>query len=240
MHSQRHLNRSWGLRLFIVVLIFQLASNLAYAQVRKTPGNEQKVFQLSGMILSRSSGLPVSYSKIVVNRNKRFAICNDEGFFSLPVVRSDTLEISRIGYKNSTLVIADYLAKYKGDTINPYLYIIHYLLEDTITLPTITIHPYKTPADIKYAILNLPKTMELNIEQAQSTVNPELLAFFMENLPEDENEKLKIVQKRYSDYYLQANIQNTVSLVDPIAIYKLIKYVSEKSKKNKNFNTWQD
>jgi hypothetical protein len=240
MHLPKRIKLSLGLSLFIVVLILQLASSSAYAQVKKAPSNEQKVFQLSGMILSRSSALPVSYSKIVVNRNKRFAICNDEGFFSLPVVRNDTLQISRIGYKTSTLVIADYLAKYKGDTANPYLYVIHYLLEDTITLPTITIHPYKTSADIKYAILNLPKTMELNIEQAQSTVNPELLAFFMDNLPEDENEKLKIVQKRYSDYYLQANMQNTVNLVDPIAIYKLIKYVSEKSKKNKNFNTWQD
>ncbi|MCS6906029.1 MAG: carboxypeptidase-like regulatory domain-containing protein [Bacteroidia bacterium] len=205
---------------------------MLWAQNKNT--TSEKVFQLSGLILSRTTALPISYAKIAVNKNRRYAISNEEGFFSIPVVRGDTLQISRIGYKTSFLAINSYLAQYKGDTVAPYLYIIHYLLEDTITLPTITIHPYKTATDIKYAILNLPKTMELSIEQAQTTVNPELLAFFMENLPEDENERLKIVQKRYTDYYLQANTQNTISLVDPIAIYKLIKYVSEKSKKGKN------
>lgn len=206
------------------------------AQQTPTQEDSSQVYQLSGMVLNRANALPVSYTKIIVNSYERFALCNQEGFFSLPVVAEDTLHFIRVGYKPSTLIISEYLEDYETKKQDTYIYEIHYLIEDTITLPTVTIHPYETPADLKNAILTMSGPIELSLEDAQGNISPELVSYLMENLPDDEAERLEVVQRRYVNLYTNSNVLPNVTLMDPIAVYNLIRYIGNKSRRDRDRN----
>jgi len=71
---------------------------------------EPKVYQLSGMVLNATTGEPIPFSTIRVNHSRRGTIANAEGFYSLPVVRGDTLYFSALGYKKARFLISPYLS----------------------------------------------------------------------------------------------------------------------------------
>ena len=189
-----------------------------------------KVWQLSGMVLDRSTGTPIPYVKITVNGGNRIGICNAEGFYSLPVVATDTLHFSCVGYRRSKLLIGEYQRAYGGDTASPYVYEIHYLIQDSITLPTIVIYPYRNATDIKMAILNQNTPFEAEIASLQSNVSPELMSYMLSNLPTDEAERLQVARMRQEAMMSQRGIRPAVNLVDPVAIFNLIDYMNRQSK----------
>jgi hypothetical protein len=196
----------------------------------QTVGKE-KVYQLTGLVLNRATGVPIPYTKITVNRRLRMAYTNEEGFYSLPVEASDTVHFFHVGFYPAKLIVAEYLKKYRLDS--EYLYEIQYMLEDTITLPTVTIYPYKTPEDIKNAIKYMNTPIDIPLDQAQSHITPELMSFFMNNLPADPNDAQNVARQRYMQYYSNANVRPTFG-VDFVAVYNLINYIGKKKKEKQD------
>ncbi len=171
---------------------------LLYAQ-------EPRIYQLSGMILSATTGEPIPYVTIRINHSRRGTLANAEGFYSVPVVRGDTLYFSAVGYKKARFLVSPYLDAYVGDTTEGFLYAVHYLVEDTIELPTVRITAIKTPEELKTALLNIP--LETQSQIARDNVSPEIIAYFMENLPPDPQERIKIAEQRYKDLYYQRTLR---------------------------------
>lgn len=194
---------------------------------------EAKVYQMSGLVLKRSTGEPIPFTKISSVSPKRYAVSNVDGFFSLPVVARDTLTFECFGFMTKKFSVGDYLKHYKGDTNTNYIYSIQYMLEDTITLPTVTIYPYRTPEDIKMAILTMKDPMQVDRDQLAANVSPELMSYFMSGMPADDNERIRFVQQRYNAMYAQQNMVQSFNLVDPVAIYKLIRHISGKTEGKK-------
>lgn len=193
----------------------------------------EKIYQLSGLVLSKGASLPISYARLVIKNKNRFGICNEEGFFSIAVTPGDTVLFSRVGHKRNELIVSQYLKSYKGDTSSsPYLYAIQYMDDDTLTLPTVTIYPYKNSTDLKYAILNMDRA-PLGFSEAQTSVSPELMAYFMENLPENEEDRINVARRRYMEFYSRSNY---LPKIDPVAIYNLIRYVSKKKEERREKN----
>lgn len=217
--------------LFYLSLILLFIGNSTIISLRaQTKSQETKVWQLSGMVLDRSTGAPIPYVLITVNHGSRMGICNTEGFYSIPVITTDTLHFSCVGYKRSKLIVADYLKGYKGDTNSHYIYEIHYLIQDSINLPTIVIYPYRNATDIKMAILNQSSPFEVEIASLQSNVSPELMSYMMANLPTDEAERLQVARMRQEAMMSERGVRPTVNLVDPIAVFNLIDYMNRQSK----------
>ncbi len=199
-----------------------------------------KVYQLSGMILNASTGDPIPYVSIRINHSRRGTIANAEGFYSVPVVRGDTLYFSALGYKKARFLVSPYLDAYTGDTTEGFIYAVHYLVEDTLELPTVRISAIRTPEELKTALLNIPP--ETQSQVARDNVSPELIAYFLENLPVDPQERIKIAEQRYRDIYYQRTLRPTYPILDPIAAYRLVKYLSEKAqvRKEKIYDYWSD
>jgi 5-hydroxyisourate hydrolase-like protein (transthyretin family) len=198
----------------------------------QTGGKEkEKVYQLTGLVLNRVTGAPIPYTKITINKRLRMAYTNEEGFYSLPVEAGDTVNFFHVGFYPAKLPIADYLKNYKPDT--EYLYEIQFMLEDTITLPTVTIYPYKTPDDIKNAIKYMNTPIDIPIDQAQAHITPELMSFFMNNLPTDPNDAQNVARQRYMQYYSNTNVRPTFG-VDFVAVYNLINYIGKKKKEKQD------
>ncbi len=206
---------------------------LAWAQ-------EPTVYQLSGMVLSATTGEPIPYVSIRVGRTRRGTVSNADGFYSLPVLRGDTLIFSAVGYKRARFSVSDYLNAYTGDTTEGFIYAVHYLVEDTIELPAVKILSIRTPEELKTALLNIP--LETQTQTVRDNVSPELIAYFMQNLPADPQERVKIAQQRYRDLYYERTLRPTYPILDPIAAYRLVRYLAEKArvKREKIYDYWRD
>ncbi len=201
---------------------------------------DPRVYQLSGMILNASTGDPIPFVTIRINHSRRGTVANPEGFYSVPVVRGDTLYFSALGYKKARFLVSPYLDAYSGDTTEGFIYAVHYLVEDTLELPTIRITAIRTPEELKTALLNIP--LETQSQSARDNVSPELIAYFLQNLPPDPQERIKIAEQRYKDIYYQRTLRLTYPILDPIAAYRLVKYLSEKAqvRKEKIYDYWSD
>ncbi len=201
---------------------------------------EPIVYQLSGMVLSATTGEPIPFVSVRVGRTRRGTVANAEGFYSLPVVRGDTLYFSAVGYKKGRFIVSSYLDAYQGDTASGYLYAVHYLVEDTLELPTVRISAIRTPEELKTALLNVP--LETQTQVARDNVSPELIAYFLQNLPADPQERIKVAEQRYRDLYYNRTLRPVYPILDPIAAYRLVRYLAEKAqiKREKIYDYWTD
>ncbi|MCX8113030.1 MAG: carboxypeptidase-like regulatory domain-containing protein [Bacteroidia bacterium] len=192
------------------------------------------------MVLSSTTGEAIPYVSIRVGRTRRGTTTNADGFYSLPVIRGDTLYFSALGYKRARFVVDEYLNAYTGDTSQGFIYAVHYLVEDTIELPTVRITAIRTPEELKIALLNIP--LETQTQPARDNVSPELIAYFLQNLPADPQERIKIAQQRYRDLYYERTLRPTYPILDPIAVYRLVRYLTEKAqiKREKIYDYWRD
>lgn len=228
-------------RIFLIWFCFALGHS-ASAQFKSPSDVPKVVYQLSGMVLGEKSGQPVPFARIRVNHSRRGIIADEKGFYSIPVVETDTLYISSIGYKKTGFVFKDYLAEYEGDKQTQFIYIIHYMDEDTVSLPVTTIYPYDSPEKIKTALLAMEIPDGSPEDIARNNLNPVLMRLLMEELPVDGGEAAAIGAKMNSDRIIAANKVPTLPLFDPIAVGRYINYMSERSKqkKEKIYNFWPD
>ena len=196
------------------------------------------VYQLSGLVISRTSMEPVPYATLQVNHSLRGAVTNEDGFFSIPVTERDTIYFRHLGFVDSKLIVKEYLNEYKQEN-SVYLYVIQYIREDTFTLDPVAIFPYKTPEELKTAVLNMdPEGTPDAI--ARENLSPEIIDAIIKTLPKDAGERLQVGQQMYYDYYRTRNLLPTAGL-DPIAAMRMLQYVVEKAKKKKakDLNYWE-
>lgn len=202
-------------------------------------GDDPRVYQFSGLIISKQTSEAIAYVRVQVNHTRRGAISNSEGFYSIPVGLGDTLYFSHLGYHKTSLVVLDYIEEYQGDK-SQYIYAINYMLEDSFSLDTVVIFPYDTPEELRTAVINLniPSTAE---DIARENLDPQTLHAIMETLPVDGGERLLVARQMYYDSYQRKNLLPTVGF-DPITATRLLQYVVEKAKrrKNKDLNYWED
>lgn len=196
------------------------------------------VYQLSGLVISRTNMEPVPYATLQINHSLRGAVTNEEGFFSIPVTEKDTVYFRHLGFDEAKLVIKDYMREYRQEN-SVYLYVIQYIKEDTFTLDPVTIFPYKTPEELKTAVLNMnPEGTPDAI--ARENLSPEIIDAIIKTLPKDAGERLQVGQQMYYDYYRTRDLLPTAGL-DPLAAMRMLQYIVEKTKKKKakDLNYWE-
>lgn len=202
---------------------------------------DKKVWQLSGLIVSKETREPVPFARIRVNHSRRGILANREGFYSIPVVEEDTLFFYSIGYQVTSFVIKDYLDNYGGNKESQYLYAINFMIEDSIEIPVVEIFPYDTPGELRTAIVefNLPEEMETR--NARENLDPLVMDALIENLDIDKGERIAVGRQLYYNQHQTRSLAPTATLFDPIAVYQLLKYINDKTKerKNKDLNYWE-
>jgi hypothetical protein len=127
-------------KLIVVGLILTM-QNFAFSQGSKY------VIQFSGLVVGGDSlyGIPGVF--ISIPKAGRGTITNDAGFFSLPTIVGDSVEISAIGYKKRKIGIP----KAERQSIT----LIIEMQEDTTFYPIVEIFPYPTEELFKKAFLAL-------------------------------------------------------------------------------------
>ena len=224
------------MRYYLLLLLIICSAGAGYAQ------DQQKVWQLSGLVVGKVQQQAIPYVKIQINHTRRGILSNAQGFFSIPVVETDTVFFLRLGYKPSYMVMGEYLKKYEGDKSSQYVYSIAYMKEDTILLPTVTIHPYDTPEKLRTAMLSMKNPEFSEDAFARENMDPAELEAYIENLPVDAGERVMVGRQIYYQEHQTRNLMPVMPLFDPVAVYRLLKYINDKSKKerDKNLNYWED
>lgn len=199
----------------------------------------ERIFQVSGMVISRSNSSPIPFVTAQVNHSKQGTLTNLEGFYSIPVSEFDTIYFSHIGFKRSRLVMKEYLKDYKGDK-SQYIYVVNYLTEDSVTLPTVNIFPYDTPEELRTAFLNMENTQTQMERNARENLDPRVLHEIMQNLEVDGGERLAVGNQIYYNQFANRNVLPTVGF-NPMAAVAMLQYIVQKAEKrrNKNLNYWE-
>lgn len=137
---------------------------------------QQRLIQLSGVVLGEDSvsGLPGVH--IYVPKAGRGTTTNHVGFFSLPVKVGDSLVVSSVGYERQHYIVPHDAPEFQT--------VIVQLIQDVTYLPSITVMDFPTEEVFKQAVLALNVPLDqTNIDS--KNLNQELLALMLKTTPMD-------------------------------------------------------
>ena len=137
---------------------------------------QQRLIQLSGVVLGEDSvsGLPGVH--IYVPKAGRGTTTNHVGFFSLPVKVGDSLVVSSVGYERQHYIVPHDAPEFQT--------VIVQLVQDVTYLPAITVMNFPTEEVFKQAVLALNVPVDqTNIDSRN--LNQELLALMLKTTPMD-------------------------------------------------------
>lgn len=131
---------------FIIIILIVLCTGVPAAAQDEAP--DQDVVQFSGVVVDAKNLDPVSFTNIMIKGTRRGTISDYYGYFSFVALKSDTIQFSAVGYKESDFIIPDTITKSRYS-------LIHVMDADTILLAPTVIYPWPTEEDFKRAFVTL-------------------------------------------------------------------------------------
>ncbi len=199
-------------KLSLSLLIFFSITKVANAQFETY---RDSVIQLYGVVMSADSlrALP-AVSISVIGRNQG-TISNDEGVFSIVVLKGDEIEFTSVGFKPKTVTIPKNLDGNQQSMIQ-------LMVQDTIYLPTTIIKKYPTPEEFgrEFAKTEFPDDNEETARKNLSEANRRVL---MNTYPVSGREANQMfMQKNISKYYSAGQLPPQ-NIFNPFAWSEFIK-----------------
>ena len=180
--------------LFLVTLL--ISGMAAQAQFEKA---RDSVVQLFGIIMTADSLEAIPSVSVTVKGTRRGTITNNDGVFSIAVLKGDVIEFSHVSYQPGTIRVPDTL---KGTQYS----IVKTLVQDTTYLPVAIIRPRPTPEQFARDFVNTPVAEdELEILRRMNT--PEARRAYMAKLPQDGRE---MTNRQLNQVFQKARYQGQV------------------------------
>ena len=200
---------------FILYFLLLSAPCVVHAQFDKL---RDSVVQLYGVIMTADSlkGIP-SVSVVVKGRNQG-TYSNDQGVFSIVVLKGDQIEFSSVGYKTILLKISD---TFPGNQYS----IIQLMVQDAQYLPATIIRARPTREQFERDFVNTPVPDD-NIEIARQNNSAAKRAVLSRGLPANAGEAAATYLRQSAQkYYYQGqappqNIFNPLAWADFIQAWK--------------------
>lgn len=192
---------------------FLLASFNSNAQSRR-----DSVIQLYGVVMSADSLRGLEATSIIVEGTGRGTITNNQGVFSIPVLKGDIIRFSSVGFKDKITYIPDTLKS------NQY-YVIQLMVNDTAYLPATILKPRPTRAQFERDFVNAEIPADA-IEIARRNNDEATRKALMMTLPIDGSEAMNVqirqqaAKSYYSGQLPPQNIFNPVAWAEFIQAWK--------------------
>ncbi len=110
---------------------------------------KDSVVQLYGIVMTADSLVGIPAVSITIKGSNRGTISNNQGVFSIVVLKGDEIEFSHVSYKLKTAIIPTNL---EGNQHS----MVQLLVEDTTYLPATIIRPRPTPQQFERDFVNTP------------------------------------------------------------------------------------
>lgn len=207
------MNRPLQYILTASILLFSLNTN-----AQNTHSRADSVVQLYGVVMSADSLRGLEATSVIVLGTGRGTITNDQGVFSIVVLKGDRIKFSSIGFKERTIRIPDTLKS------NQYS-VIQLLVNDTAYLPATILRPRPTRTQFERDFVNTQVPADA-LEIARRNNSEATRKALMMVLPTDGGEAMnaQIRQQAAKSYYSgqipPQNIFNPVAWAEFIQAWK--------------------
>jgi hypothetical protein len=177
--------------------------------------HDRRLIQFSGVVVTADSLNPVSFATILIKNTRRGTITDYYGYFSFVAMKSDTVQFSAIGFKESYYVIPDTIIRERYS-------LIHVMDADTILLEPTIIYPWPTVEEFKEAFVNLDIPDD-DLEIARKNLNRAEMRHRVESFKMDGSLNYKnYIDRETSKLYYIGQTQ-PISVMNPFAWAAFIK-----------------
>jgi hypothetical protein len=219
------MNKTIRYSLFIILLLSSL-----YTKAQNQPQRRDSVVQLYGVVMSADSLRGLEATSIIVVGTGRGTITNNEGVFSIAVLKGDTIRFSSIGFKDKYTIVPRNL---QGNQYS----VIQLMVNDTAYLPATILKPRPTRAQFERDFVNTEVPADA-IEIARRNNDEATRKALMMNLPVDGGEAMNAqIRQQTQQYYYSGqlppqNIFNPVAWAEFIQAWKRGDYKKKSSSNN--------
>ncbi|HEX3934915.1 MAG TPA: carboxypeptidase-like regulatory domain-containing protein [Puia sp.] len=200
----------------LVLYILLLSAPFAvHAQFDKL---KDSVVQLYGVIMTADSLKAIPLVSVVVKGRNQGTYSNDQGVFSIVVLKGDVIEFSSVGYKPVTINISD---TFSGNQYS----VVQLMVQDAQYLPATVIRARPTREQFERDFVNTPVPDD-DIEIARQNNDATKRRILARTLPQSAGEAASTYLRQSSQkYYYQGqappmNIFNPVAWADFIQAWK--------------------
>jgi hypothetical protein len=160
--------------LLLTVLSVIFFTTRSFAQFETV---KDSVVQLYGIVMTADSLVGIPAVSITIKGSNRGTITNNQGVFSIVVLKGDEVEFSHVSYKNKLITVPRDL---EGDQYS----IVQLMVEDTTYLPATIIRPRPTPEQFARDFVNSTVPTD-DIEIARRNNDEAKRRVLMQTIPSD-------------------------------------------------------
>ncbi|MBI2729753.1 MAG: carboxypeptidase-like regulatory domain-containing protein [Sphingobacteriales bacterium] len=198
------------LRYLLLLLFFVPKSVLAQFETM-----QDSVVQLYGVVMTSDSLKAIPGATIMIKGQNRGTITNNQGVFSIVVLKGDVVEFTHVSYKPVTVSIA------KNIQGNQYS-LIQLMVADTVYLPATIIKQRPTREQFERDFVNTPVPDD-DIAIARKNNDAATLRALASVLPADGREAVNRQLRQQAQKLYYAGQQPPINLLNPAAWSEFIK-----------------
>ncbi|MDP4261897.1 MAG: carboxypeptidase-like regulatory domain-containing protein [Bacteroidota bacterium] len=176
------------------------------------------VVQLYGVIMTADSLVGIPAVSVMVKGQNRGTITNNQGVFSIAVLKGDQIEFTHVSYKPKTITVPRNLS---GNQFS----VVQLMVQDTVYLPATIIRPRPTPEQFARDFVN-NKVPDDDIEIARKNTDAAKRRILLQTTPADGGEATQLqfnnIAKKavYSGQVPPMNIFNPAAWAEFIEAWK--------------------
>lgn len=196
--------------LFAALALF---SGRSFAQF--APTKQDSVIQLFGVVMTSDSLQAVPAASVVVENTGRGTLTNDQGVFSIVVLRGNKVRFSSVGFKDKVIDIPVNLPG------NQYS-VIQLLTNDTAFLPATFLRARPSSAQFERDFVNTDVPAD-QLELARQAVSAAKRRVLIASLPADGREAVNMQLKQQAQKYSYQGQIPPMNILNPMAWADFIK-----------------
>jgi len=212
------------LRYTLLLLAVVAGMNVVKAQQAQPP--RDSVIQLFGVVMTADSLRGIPSASVIVEGKGRGTITNNDGVFSIAVLKGDKITFSSVGFKNKSIEIPQNLAE------NQYS-VIQLLVSDTAYLPATILKPRPTREQFERDFVSM-RIPDDAYEIARQNTNEAQRKLLLQTLPADGREAANYQLRQQAAKYYYAGQIPPQNIFNPFAWAEFIKAWKRGDFKNKN------
>ena len=204
---------------FLMAVVFPVAASAQFSQLKDS------VVQLYGVVMTADSLVGIPSVSIVIKGQNRGTVTNEEGVFSIVVMKGDQIEFTSIGYKAK---LADIPRDMEGNQYS----LIQLMVTDTQYLPVTIIKPKPTREQFERDFVRV-RIPDDALEIARQNNDASKRRVLMRILPNDGRESANLLLKQGAQKYYSAGQMPPQNIFNPFAWGEFIQAWKRGDFKNK-------
>lgn len=209
--------------LLLIFFISAVFVNRAHAQFESV---KDSVVQLYGIVMTADSLVGIPAVSVTIKGQNRGTITNNQGVFSIVVLKGDEVEFTHVSYKTKVITIPRNL---QGNQQS----IVQLMVEDTVYLPATIIKPRPSRQQFERDFVNT-KVPDDDIEIARQNNNAAARRMLMKTTPGDGGEATALQFRKVAQKATYAGQLPPQNLFNPAAWSEFIQAWKRGDFKRKN------